>query len=325
MISIIGFKCINKSKLDNWEYGFKSINDLYKKTNLKKIDTDVDCFLQFNIYNPYCQYKNEKIRNSYLYILESKKPVLVGEEGVFRQLSNYKRFGWNSYKNNRGIFNNDNVDDSRFKKFQKENNFVIKSFRNTGDYILIMGQVEYDSALIELYDKGFRNFNDYTEYLIKIIRKHSDRKIVFRPHPKMILNSNIIGISDVKIKEFKELEKAWHNKYKDIEISLNFTNDTSFKSLHGGKGLYSDLLKAYCVITFNSNSSVESIIEGIPTFTMDPTSPAYDVGFHDLSKIENLNEPLNLTSWLNKLVYTTWNDQEIRSGEAWDHYRSVYF
>jgi hypothetical protein len=89
--------------------------------------------------------------------------------------------------------------------------------------------------------------------------------------------------------------------------------------------LYADLEKAYCVITFNSNSAVESLCEGIPIFALDAGSAAYDVAHHNLSQIENLNYNIDITNWCNKISYTVWSTEEVARGETWSHLKPVYF
>lgn len=293
---------LNKGKIPHsWNVGFHP--DTFITSKNYNFD-DADCIVQFNLYNPYRDIK----ATPYLKLVsEMNKPVLVVEEGAFRQLSQYKRIGWNNYKNGLGNFNNDNVDSSRWHKFVKENNFSIKEWNSPGHAILIMGQLEYDSALIEMYDSGYSSFDDYIVEQIKLIRQYTDRPIIVRPHP---LGS----------KTFYKLEESLNNTYKNISVSKNYSSTTT---LNGGPGLEEDLKNAYCVVTYNSNSAVEAVEKGIPVFTLSSTSSAYDIGHKDLSKIESLDYNIDISSWCNKIAYTVWNEDEIKNGSMWSHLRIV--
>lgn len=310
-MKIFGFKPIIKNKIGNFRSGIQMHGDSYYyidfKSQSKQNFDEADIFVQFNIYNKCRQYNRLNKKLAYEYIINSGKPFLVCEEGAFRQLPMYKRWGWTSYKNGIGIFNNKNVDNSRWKEFKRKNNLEIKDWSSKGDYILIMAQIEYDSALIEMYDQGYKSFLEYAIKLIQEIRKYTDRPILFRPHP-----------NDPQ-KKFNSLLK-----FSNVEISENFSNDNFFVK-NGGEGLQKDLDRSYCVITFNSNSSVEAVCNGLPIFSMDTTSPTYEISQGDLKNIENINYNIDITDWCNKIVYTIWNEDEIANGVMWNHLRNVSY
>lgn len=293
-----------------WSEGILRNGDLYHLMNLDNpMLNDMDCFYQFNVYNPIQKYKKYH-RDGFLYILNSKKPFLVREEGSFRQYQDYKKFGWWSYRNDIGIFNNLNADDARWKKFLSRTGLKIKDWQKKGTNIVIMGQVNADSAMITLFEKGFNSFYHWTVETIKEIRKYTDRPILIRPHPKE---------KDV----FDNISKDLIN-FKNITVSNNFFNQDPLLN-HGGGGLYEDLNSAYCVVTFNSNSAVEALCEGIPIFALDSGSAAFDVSHNDLSKIENLNYNIDISNWCNKIAYTMWTKHEVSTGEMWAHLKPVYF
>jgi|TARA_B110000908_G_scaffold101934_1_gene120140 hypothetical protein len=303
---ITGFKQIVKNKIEQFESGVRRHKDKYLCTKYdphKKYNTD--CFVQFNIYNPYLTYNRQDKVDAYKYVLNTQLPFLVCEEGAMRQLPNYKRWGWTSYKNGIGNFNNSNVDNSRWLKIQKENNLNFSNWKSLGDNILIMGQLEGDSALIEMYDAGYKTFDDYILDQIKQIRNYTDRPIVVRPHP--------LGATTL----YKE-EKLINDIYKNVSISKNYNSTTT---LSGGAGLQEDFNNAYCVVTYSSNSCVEAIEKGIPIFTLSSTSSAYDIGHKDISQIENLDYSVDISTWCNKIAYTIWNSEEIANGTMWEHLR----
>jgi hypothetical protein len=305
---ITGFKQVVKNKLGDFNKGVAKHSDTFQKIKYhNKSQYATDCFVQFNIFNPYLNYKTVEKRNAYQYVLKSKKPFLVCEEGALRQLPNYKRWGWTSYKNGIGNFNNSIVDDYRWNKIHKDTGLSFANWNSLGDNILIMGQLEKDSALIEMYDAGYDSFDSYIIEQIKIIRQYTDRPIVVRPHP-------------VGAKTFYALEEKLNNTYKNISVSKNYNSTTT---LNGGKGLEEDLNNAYCVVTYSSNSAVEAVEKGIPIFTLSPTSSTYDIGHKDLSKIESLDYNIDISIWCNKIAYTVWNNEEIADGTMWSHLKEV--
>jgi hypothetical protein len=73
------------------------------------------------------------------------------------------------------------------------------------------------------------------------------------------------------------------------------------------------------VITYNSNTAVEAVYNGVPAVSMDGGSMAWDVTTHDLS------EPLyreDRHDWGRRIAYSQWLPNEIESGEAWRHLSS---
>lgn len=82
--------------------------------------------------------------------------------------------------------------------------------------------------------------------------------------------------------------------------------------------LVEDLKDAHCVVTYNSNSAVEALIEGKPVFAFDPGSMVWDLANKDLRDID---EPkcLGRQQWANELAFTQWNLAEMREGKAWQH------
>ena len=299
------------TKKSAWSQGFYSHSDEYVRfLCLDEIDsTNVDCFVQFNIYNPYRKLPQSRL-DSFKFILQSKKPYIVWEEGSFRQYPDYKKVGWFHY-NNHGNFNNNKVDDYRWNKIKKDTNIAIKEWKSVGDNILIMGQVDYDSALISLYDRGYTSFIEWIIETIGEIRKHTDRPIIVRPHPKDLKNYELNCKGVIK-------------KFKNVSISNNFSF-SDLKSVSGGLGLKTDLKNAYCVITYNSNSIVEALTEGIPVFALDSGSVAYDISHKNLSDIEKLNYNININNWCSQVAYTMWNTNEIKTGETWSHLKPIFF
>jgi hypothetical protein len=105
-----------------------------------------------------------------------------------------------------------------------------------------------------------------------------------------------------------------------IEISNNVSAEGF---LSGATALQADFDRAWAVVGFNSNALTESIMEGIPTFSMCPSSMAWDCSNKDLSTIES---PLTFDrqQWLNNLSYCQWREDECIAGLPWEHLKPLY-
>jgi len=124
------------------------------------------------------------------------------------------------------------------------------------------------------------------------IRSYTDRKILFRPHPRCML---------------PEIEKEYRNVYRQEPLHV--------------KGTYDDYdLKfnnIWAVINDCSNPAPQAVIQGIPVFT-SPSSIAYDVANHNLSTIENPDMP-DRQQWLNDYAHTEYTIPEIEQGIPLKH------
>lgn len=71
------------------------------------------------------------------------------------------------------------------------------------------------------------------------------------------------------------------------------------------------------VVTFNSTSAVKTVMAGIPTVAMDPGSMVYDLVSRELP----FEQPTQRkrSSWLKRMAYCQWTEEELASGEAWEH------
>jgi hypothetical protein len=88
-----------------------------------------------------------------------------------------------------------------------------------------------------------------------------------------------------------------------------------FRSWSVDEPLQKALKNCSFVVTYNSNSGVESVLEGVPTMAMDAGSMAYPVRLADWDEIKFPDR----TRWAHRLAFAQWNEREIRKGDAWDH------
>jgi hypothetical protein len=124
------------------------------------------------------------------------------------------------------------------------------------------------------------------------IRKHTDRLIIIRPHPRCPLPL---------------IETEFRNVIRQNPLKINGTYDEfDFR--------YED---AWAVVNWSSNPAVEAVRNGIPVF-VGPSSLAWEVGNHSL---DTINSPLtpDRSQWLNDLAHTEWTIQEIAEGLPLKH------
>lgn len=317
-IKMIGFPTPISKTYHNWEKGLEKHGDKY--IHCDSLDDlavrSADCFYQTNELKPKFMH-GERMDNHgkyMLHILKSQRPFIVSESAPFRKHPEFMRFGWWSYKWDLGEFNNKDVDNTRWNRFENITGTTFKDWHSPGDDIIIMGQKEGDSSLRRLYDAGYESFYFWVADLIKEIRQYSDRRIIIRPHPRNLDRG--IRYSQKALFQL-QTDMQDHN----VIISDNCTRGGN----QGGEGLQADLDRAHCVITYNSLSGVEAVEEGVPVFAMDGGSMVHPVAHYDLSEIENLRYDIDLTEWKNRIAYTMWNKQDVESGECWGHLKPAYF
>ena len=84
------------------------------------------------------------------------------------------------------------------------------------------------------------------------------------------------------------------------------------------KPLEEEVANAHAVVTFNSNSAVESLILGKPVFAFDEGSMVWEVANRNL---QDINEPLYPArqQWARDIAYCQWTPEEMAKGMAWAH------
>lgn len=77
------------------------------------------------------------------------------------------------------------------------------------------------------------------------------------------------------------------------------------------------LQDAHALVTFNSNAAVESVLQGVPVFTLAPNA-AQPVASQDLAQIETPYYPDQdkLYAWASSLAYSQFHNTELQNGTA---------
>ncbi len=127
---------------------------------------------------------------------------------------------------------------------------------------------------------------EWERSIVKEIRKHTDRPILYRPKPNWPDATHIQGTKMVKGED--------GDAHRFI------------RSLHA-------------VVTHHSNMAVEAILAGVPVFCWDGVATAPGKGCSDISKIESPPDAINREQWAADIAWTQWNLAEMTSGRAWKY------
>ena len=268
---------------NNEKYIFNSIKYIFKFLKKDKNNT-INKYNELNIKNKNaicfgveCTFKiDTKFRKI---LLDNYENVLIVELGFINRKI-YRSLSWNKFAG-KSIIKPFNCDSKRFDKLNiKLNKLKI----NYDGYILVCGQLPWDSQ-IQYLDK---KYNIWLNELFIKLREKTNKQIVFRFHPL-------------------------YKKRKRFEIDL-----PDFVTIDKNKNLKDSFKGAYVTISYNSNSLIESLIYGCPFICFDRLSLVYDLGLNDIENIDNLYLPSEKER-LQKLYdisYSQWTLKEFKNGCA---------
>jgi len=210
--------------------------------------------------------------------LELRKPVIVLEVGGIKRSTTWK-VGLNGI-NRDAYFGPDSNNSDRHRLL----GLSLKPWRTDGEYILLCGQ--HDKSL---QWQGMPPMSNWFLDTYDEIRKHTQRPIIFRPHPRCRL---------------PEIERGLRHVYRQEPRHVNGTYDSfdmGFNDIH-------------CTISYSSNPGIHSIIEGVPAF-VSTHSLAYDVA-NDIDFLYDIENPVmpDRTQWLNDYAHTEYTIEEISQG-----------
>ena len=210
--------------------------------------------------------------------LELRKPVIVLEVGGIKRSTTWK-VGLNGI-NRDAYFGPDSNNSDRHRLL----GLSLKPWHTDGEYILLCGQ--HDKSL---QWQGMPPMSNWFLDTYDEIRKHTQRPIIFRPHPRCRL---------------PEIERGLRHVYRQEPRHVNGTYDSfdmGFNDIH-------------CTISYSSNPGIHSIIEGVPAF-VSTHSLAYDVA-NDIDFLYDIENPVmpDRTQWLNDYAHTEYTIEEISQG-----------
>lgn len=196
--------------------------------------------------------------------------VLVMERAYLGDRYQWYSLGWNGL-NGRADFRG--VRDDGGARFREHFGHLMQPWRETpGKYVLLVGQVPGDASL-----QG-RDLSSWYTVSAVTARAAYNMPVLFREHPEA--------------------------RKRGINRNPAYTNPSKAETLAQA------LADAHVVITFNSNTAVESVLAGIPTVTADEGSMARSVTAHQTS----MRVAPDRERWAAQLAWKQWTLTEIARG-----------
>jgi len=209
----------------------------------------------------------------------NNRPVIVLEVGGIKRGTTWK-VGLNGINRNADFGVDCNSDSNR----AHQQGLTLKPWRTDGEYILLCGQHEQSEQW-----RNMPRMSDWIMSTINEIQKHTDRTIVFRPHPRCSLPS---------------IEHEFKNVIRKDPVKIGGTYDDfdmGFSNVH-------------CTVSYSSNPGIHSVIAGVPSF-VSTHSLAYDVA-NDIDFLHDIENPVmpDRQQWLNNYAWTEFTIEEISQG-----------
>lgn len=209
---------------------------------------------------------------------KENKPVIVLEVGGIKRGTTWK-VGLNGI-NRDAYFGQNSMNNIRSNKLK----IKLKPWRTTGEFILVCGQ--HDRSL------QWQNQPLMKDWFLQVyndIRKHTDRPIIFRPHPRCRLPNIEQGLKHVYRKEPKHVKGTYD------DFDLDFDN-------------------IWATVNWSSNPGIHSILNGVPAF-VSTSSLAYDTA-NDIDFLHDIESPLmpDRQQWVNDYAWTEYTVDEISKG-----------
>ena len=210
--------------------------------------------------------------------LAQSKPTVVLEVGGIKRGTTWK-VGLNGI-NRDAYFGPSGNSSERADKL----GLKLKPWHTNGEYILLCGQHEKSEQW-----RDMPRMSKWVMDTIENIQAHTDRTIIFRPHPRCTL---------------PEIEREYRNVKRQDPRHINGTYDDYDMQFDN----------VYCTVSWTSNPGIHSVIEGVPAYTSN-SSLAWDVSIKSLTNINNPPQP-DRQQWLNDYAWTEYTIEEISAGLA---------
>tara|TARA_B100002019_G_C21245231_1_gene587916 strand:- start:923 stop:1777 length:855 start_codon:yes stop_codon:yes gene_type:complete len=217
------------------------------------------------------------------------RPIIVIEVGALLRNETW-RVGIGGINNGANFANKENLEEDRVEKF----GIKLKPWKEEGQFITIATQ-RPDSHQWS----SMPTVETYVQNAVNNIRKHCDKDIVIRPHPRD------------RITDFEKISKENKNVYFDVPKSIGESDKVNFSDI---------LSRSYCVVNHSSNPALEATINGIHTFT-GCQSFAYPMSIKHWGNLTNPpREDREL--WLKQLTHIEWWPEEIAKGKPWNRLKN---
>lgn len=271
--------------MDNFKLGVLANGDEvieFKENTIPDVDLDAGFVLGYTL--------EDNFRKKIIDSLKLKKiPRIFVDSNILhysRKEHEWHRYSLNGIYPTDGIYFFNDIDQTKWDRYSAWHGVELKSWRNSGDHILILCQ----------RPKGWNMFgNDQDAWLEKMIDKVSklapSRPIRVRMHPG----------DGTRDKQIEKIKKRHGNR---VQISQ-------------ADNIKEDLINCWCTIGYNSTPNVVARIEGVPGYIEDPQhSWADTVSFYNLEEI--INPPLpDRNNWIHYISNIHWSNEEVKTGKLW--------
>tara|TARA_Y100000385_G_scaffold275798_1_gene320659 strand:- start:3105 stop:4082 length:978 start_codon:yes stop_codon:yes gene_type:complete len=185
---------------------------------------------------------------------------------------------------------------TKYEDFYKCFKFNIKSYKKTGEKILILGNKQkgfgtehidgnaigwIENKIIEIRGAGIKN------------------EILIRFHPAMNYDDEAFA---------QTMSKKYNNVKRDVDRKSSILQSINKKDIK-------------CAITYNSSAIVPCILEGIPSMIdfEHHISKKY-ANINTISEINNPNFKIDRELLIEKIINYSWNRQHMSNGLVWEAY-----
>lgn len=217
--------------------------------------------------------------NLFLYANKSNEP------------HHYLRYSFDGVFPNTGQYFDNNPNPQRWQQISKDTGIVLEAPKTKGNHILICAQRHQGWSM------GKTSLDTWLLTTCQAIRKHSDRPIIVRLHPK----DNATNRRAPQIQQMLR-------QIKSVAVSRNNSLDI-------------DLQNCWAVVNHNSSSIVGPLIKGYSAYITDPEkSQCAEVSHHGFENIETPQQ-FDRLKWLERVSMFHWKFSELEDGTAWRHMR----
>jgi hypothetical protein len=218
--------------------------------------------------------------NLFLYANKSNKP------------HHYLRYSFNGVFRDTGEYFDSKPNPKRWQQISKDLNIQLESTKTTGRHILVCAQRDQGWSM------GSYRLDKWLKDTVSNLRKHTDRPIIVRLHPK----------DNHTNRRSNEIARMLR-QFKFVLLSQNRDQ------------IDTDLKNCWAVVNHNSSSIVGPVIQGYHAFITDPSkSQCNEVAHTNFKNIEN-PKMFDRQKWIERISMCHWNFDELENGSAWKHMR----
>jgi hypothetical protein len=207
--------------------------------------------------------------------------------------SRYLRYSLNGPFYDRAEYANHGSDSAKWSEISAALNVQLQPPQtNLQGHILICMQRDGGFSMKSL------NPLEWLNQKIAEIRRHSERRIVIRPHP-----------GDYRPDDYHK----WIKRQSKNDLSITVEDPERTR-------LADNLSGAHAAIFFNSSASVAAVCAGIPVFVDDVSCVAWQVANQDIAQIET-PAVFAREQWLYDLAAAHWSDADAQAGRIWQKFQ----